>query len=136
MKFEKIYSIKKGEWTKWSDTLAEAIRDFLSVYTFYPNFIEASEHTLSQFDFLTTVRQDERQRVVIEDDVTGITRLPDKTEEIALGSFSFRDQDIDFVVDCQLADKKFRLVYDDDPDYDEPEIPIDCPENEYDLILV
>ena len=28
MKFEKTYLIKKGEWTKWSDTIANAIEDY------------------------------------------------------------------------------------------------------------
>ena len=51
MKFQKVYSIKKDEWMKWSDTIAGAIKDFCSVYTFYPNILEANYHTFSQFDF-------------------------------------------------------------------------------------
>ena len=131
MKFEKVYSIKKGEWTRWSETLAEAIKDFQSVYTFYPNILQANDHTFSQFDFLANVVPNERQRVTITDDVTGTTKLADETEDIYLSGFDFCDEaDIDFAVDNHLTDKEFRLVYDDEPEWDEPEIPENCPVNE------
>ena len=131
MKFEKIYLIKKGEWTKWSDTIANAIENFYSVYSYYPNILEANDHTFSQFDFLVNVKPDERQRVADLDDVTGIKRLPDETENILLKSFDFHDDaDIDFAVDNQLTDRKFRLIYDDEPEWDKPEISEGCPENE------
>ena len=137
MKFEKVYSIKKDEWMKWSDTIAAAIEDFQSVYTFYPNILEANDHTFSQFDFLVNIIPNERQRVVHKDDITGIIKLPDKTENIFLRSFDFCDEaDIDFAVDNHLADKDFRLVYDDEPEWDEPEIPENCPENEFEPCLV
>jgi len=136
MKLEKKYSIKEGEWTKWSDTLASSINDFYKTYTFYPNILEANDHTLSQFDFLTNVRPDERLRVSGKDDISGITKLPAETEEIKLNSFSFYDAaDLDFAVDNQLADKEFRLIYDDEPEWDEAEIPVGCPEEEVDLVL-
>ena len=137
MKFQKVYSIKEGEWTRWSDTIADAIRDFCSVYTFYPNILEANDHTFSQFDFLVNIMPNERQRVVCTDDVTGTTKLPDEIENILLRSFDFCDEaDIDFAVDNQLADKKFRLIYDDEPEWDEQEIPVNCPENEFEPCLV
>ena len=137
MEIEKIYSIKEGEWTKWADTLADAIMDFHNAYTYYPNILEANDHTFSQFDFLANVVPDERQRVVHEDDVTGIKRLPSETENILLRSFSFYDAaDLDFAVDNELADKKFRLVYDDEPDWDELEMPVDCPEDELELVYL
>ena len=135
MKIEKIYSIKKGEWTKWADTVADAVRDFYNVYTFYPNILEANNYTFSQFDFLTNVVPSERQRAVRHDDAEEIKGLPDETENIRLCSFSFRNTaDIDFAVDNKLADKEFRLVYDDEPEWDNPEITIDCPENELETV--
>jgi len=48
MKIEKIYSIKEGKWTKWNDTLADAIDDFHIVYTLYPNILQANDYTFSQ----------------------------------------------------------------------------------------
>ena len=139
MKFEKVYSIKKDEWMKWSDTIAAAIRDFCSVYTFYPNILEANDHTLSQFDFLTNINPVDRQRVIREADISGIRFkvLPDETENILLNSFNFgKKADIEFAVDNHLAEKEFRLVYDDEPEWDEPEIPVNCPENEFEPCLV
>ena len=136
MILEKIYSIKEGEWTKWSDTLADAIKDFHNIYTYYPNILQANDHTFSQFDFLTNVVPDERQRVVHEDDITGVKTLPDETENILLRGFNFCNAaDIDFAVDNQLADKEFRFVYDDEPDWDEPEMPVECPENEVEIVV-
>jgi hypothetical protein len=133
MKIEKTYSIKKGKWTKWSKTLADAIDDFQTFCTYYPNILEANDHTFSQFDFLTNVDPNERQNVSCMDDITGKIKYPDETEKILLRSFSYCNADIDFAVDNQLADKQFRLVYDDEPEWEEPEIPVNCPENEFEI---
>ena len=136
MKFEKTYSIKKGEWTKWSGSLVEAIEDFHNVYTFYPNILEANDYTFSQLDFLTNINPNERQHVAFIDDVTGAKRLANETEKITLGSFNYDryNVDIDFAIVNQLADKEFRLVYDDEPEWYEPETPEDCPENEIEKV--
>jgi len=134
MKFEKVYSIEDGKWTRWSNTIADAIKDFCSVYTFYPNILEANDHTFSQFDFLANINPVDRQRVIREEDILGIRFkvLPDETENIYLNCFDFSNKaDIDFAVDHHLADKEFRLVYDDEPEWDEPEIPENCPVNEF-----
>jgi len=132
MKIEKLYSIKIGKWTEWSETLANAIKDFHITYSLYPNILQANDYTFSQFDFLVNINPAERQQVVVEDDLTGIMKLPNKKENIILSGFDFRNlADIDFAVDNQLTDKEFRLVYDDDPEWDETEKPIDCPENEF-----
>jgi len=131
MKLEKTYLIKKGEWTNWSETIAESTRDFYNVYTFYPNILEANDFTFSQFDFLTNVNPDERQHVASKNDVTGEIKFPEETENILLSSFNFCDEaDIDFAVNNQLADKEIRLIYDDEPEWDEPEIQGNCPEDE------
>jgi len=131
MKIDKTYSIKEGKWTKWSSALADAIKDFYSTNTLYPNILEANEYTFSQFDFLTNIMPDERQNVVIEDSLAGTRSLPNCSEKILLSGYNNNDADIDFAVDNQLADKEFRLVYDDDPEWDEPIIPEECPVNEY-----
>ena len=131
MTIEKLYSIKDGKWTEWSETLADAIDDFHIVYSLYPNILQANDYTFSQLDFLVNITPDERKQVVIEDDITGTISLPGKTENITLKSFDYCNfADIDFAVDNQLADKEFKLVYDDEPEWDNPEMPEDCPENE------
>jgi hypothetical protein len=135
MKFEKLYTIKKGEWMAWRETLADAIDDFYEVYSMYPNILEASDHTLSQFDFLVNIMPDERQHVQKKDDVTGTISMPGKSETILLSGFDSIYTDIDFAIDNQLADKEFRLVYDDEAEWDEPYKPEDCPEEELETIL-
>ena len=134
MKVEKLYLIKEGKWTKWSDILADAIDNFYTTHSLYPNILQANDYTFSQFDFLVNIMPDEKQKVVREDDVTGTMELPDKTEDIYLKSFDYCDlADIDFAVDNLLADKEFKLVYDDEPEWDEPEMPEDCPKNEKEI---
>ena len=138
MKFQKVYSIKKGEWTRWSDTIADAIKDFCSVYTFYPNILEANDHTFSQFDFLANINPDDRRRVTREEDIIGLKFkvFPDETENINLSVFNFGNETgLDFAIDNHLPNKEFRLVYDDDPEWDEPEVPENCPVNELELCL-
>ena len=135
MKIEKTYTIEEGKWTKWNDTLADAIDDFHIVYTLYPNILQANDYTFSQIDFLVNIIPDERQKVVKVDDVKGTMSIPNKTENIALQSFNYCDlADIDCAVDNQLTDKEFRLVYDDEPEWDEQEMPEDCPVNELEII--
>ena len=135
MKVEKTYTIKEGEWTTWSDTLAVAIKDFHSVYTLYPNILEANDYTFSQFDFLVNINPYERECVRLEDSITGAMKLPNQAEIISLKSFDCQNADINFAVDNQLADKQFRLIYDDEPEWDEQVIPEDCPENELDEVF-
>ena len=131
MTIEKKYLIKENKWTEWNETLADAIDDFHTFYALYPNILQANDYTFSQFDFLVNIIPDERHKVVRVDDVAGTTSLPDKTENILLSGFNYcKTADIDCAVDNQLADKEFRLVYDDESEWDEPEIPDDCPENE------
>ena len=63
--------------------------------------------------------------------------LPAETENIRLCSFRFYDaDDLDFTVDNELADKEFRLVYDDEPDWGEPEMLVNCPEDELELVYL
>jgi len=124
MKFEKVYSIKEGTWIKNTKIFAEAIENFYDVFSYCPNILEANDHTLSQFNFLT--------------DVVMEKRLSDKTVQIFLCSFRHwqYNEDIYFAVDNQLADREFRLIYDDEPEWDEPEIPEKCPVNEFEPCLV
>ena len=131
MKIEKIYSIGEDKWEEWGKTIADAINDFYRNYAFQPNILEANKHTFSQFDFLSNVNPKDRERVANVDDVTGKTKLPDKEENILLNGYNYCDTEIEFAVDNLLSDKEFRLIYDDEPEWDEPELPVGCPENEF-----
>jgi hypothetical protein len=81
--------------------------------------LEANEHTFSQFDFLTNVMPGEKQRCTKIDDVK--TSKNDKNEDITLDSFTSLCASVDFATDNRLKDKEFRLVYDDEDDWDEQE---------------
>ena len=95
------------------------------------------QHTFSQIDFLVNINSDERKYIASVDNITGIKKLPDENENIRLCSFSFRNTaDIDFAIDNQLADKGFRLIYDDEPDWDYTGISAPCPENEFEITTV
>jgi hypothetical protein len=61
-------------------------------------------------------------------------RLMNETEMITLSGFDYNNADIDFAIDNQLTDKEFKIIYDDEPEWDEPEIPEDCPDNEFEIV--
>jgi hypothetical protein len=42
----------------------------------------------------------------------------DKEDEVKLDGFECKLASIDFACDNQLADKEFRLIYDDEPEWD------------------
>jgi hypothetical protein len=117
MKLEKLYLIEK--WVDWNRLISDAIHDFFSSFSYYPNILEANEHTFSQFDFLVNEMPDEKQNAQRMDD--GKTSKADENEYISLSSFENSCASVDFAVDNQLKDKEFRLVYDDEADWDEQE---------------
>lgn len=125
MEFEKTYSIKKGKWTKWADTVADAIDDFYSVYSFFPNILLASDHTFSLFDFMVNLVPGEKQKVFSEDAITETMKRLNETDtdHVSITSFNYKNMKLKFAIDNQLAFNKFILIYDDNPDWDnEPEI--------------
>ena len=61
MKFEKIYLIDK--WTDWNHSLSKSIDSFYIDFSYYPNILEANNHTYSQFDFLINEMPNEKEKV-------------------------------------------------------------------------
>src|SRR5690606_23892926 len=51
MNYSKDYEIKK--WSEWLDELTDAARDFYQTFDKTPYLLEATEHTLSQFEYMT-----------------------------------------------------------------------------------
>ncbi|GHT11408.1 hypothetical protein AGMMS4956_04390 [Bacteroidia bacterium] len=127
MKKEKMYTFQK--WERWSHAIASAMEDFWNTFHLQPGILEASEHTLSQFDYLTNINPQDRKNAHRDKGYTP-PRLTGRAleEEIKLYGYSKTGIDLDFAVDEQLADMMFRLVYDDDAEWEEddkitPEVP-------------
>ena len=120
MFFKKEYFII--EWTKWDSTVFGAIKNFYDTFTFKPNIMQANEHTFSQFDFLANVRPGDKQHIINEKG-----EKASEDEEVSIGGFGCKLTDIDFAIDNQLQDKTFCLIYDDDVEWVNSEMP-DAPE--------
>ena len=125
MKFQKTYELIN--WVDWHHSIFESLEDFYNTFSFYPNILEANKHTFSQFDFLVNVVPGEDLKVKrIENEFTSNK----SREEIRLASFKTEKCSIDFAVDEIIEDKKFILIYDSDPEWDDGDdkiidVPID-----------
>ena len=128
MKFEKTYLIDK--WTDWNHKLSKSIDDFYLNFAFYPNILEANNHTYSQFDFLINEMPSEKENVNKLNELTNKTEKLNKNEYVIISSFKTSKASVDFAIDFNLNDKEFRLIYDSDPDWDNDETTIDSPVNE------
>ena len=100
MKFEKKYLFKT--WNDWNHAIAFSSEDFYSQFHYYPNYLLANDYTLSQIDFIASIRPD---------------ISPNK-----IGSFSNEEKgyDISFCIENELLNKEFTLVFDDEADKDAP----------------
>jgi hypothetical protein len=130
MKFEKVYTIEK--WTLWSSFLKQSFDDFYHLFSFYPNILEANNHTFSQIDFLTNVVPGEKEKLRRINNVTGEITVPEPNEKISLTAFQTEANDLDFAVDENLLDRELRLVYDSEPDWgDEASFNVPIEKNEF-----
>lgn len=125
MRFEKMYMIAK--WTDWNCKLFESIDDFFECYSYFPNIIEANNHTYSQFDFLINEIPNEKQRVAKLNDLTNIIEKPNSKEYVKISGFETMKASLEFAVDVKLKNKEFRLVYDSEPDWGDSFEIIDTP---------
>ena len=128
MKFQKKYMIKN--WIDWSHLIHESSEDFYKTYSFYPNILQANNHTFSQFDFFVNEVPGEDSKVKRIDKEFEPHDVP---HEIKLASFETEKYSIDFAVDETLNDKEIILIYDSDPDWDDGDndILIDNPIDEF-----
>jgi len=129
MKFEKIYLIDK--WTDWNHSLSKSIDSFYIDFSYYPNILEANNHTYSQFDFLINEMPNEKEKVNRLNELTNKIEKPNKNEYIGISTFETIKTSVDFAIDNNLKDKEFRLIYDSDPDWDEDNLIIDSPVEEF-----
>jgi len=125
MRFEKMYLIDK--WTDWNSRLFESIDDFFENFSYYPNIIEANNHTYSQFDFLVNEMPTEKQRVAKLNELTNIFEKPNSNEYISLSGFNTLKTSVEFAVDEKMKNKEFRLIYDSDPDWGNTDVIVDSP---------
>jgi hypothetical protein len=125
MRFEKMYMIDK--WTDWNCKIFESIDDFFECFSYYPNIIEANNHTYSQFDFLINEIPNEKQRVAKLNDLTNIIEKPNSKEYVKISGFETMKASLEFAVDVKLKNKEFRLVYDSEPDWGDSFEIIDTP---------
>lgn len=100
--------------TDWKGSIHEAVLAFHTRHDVYPNIFECNEHTGAQFDFL--VNNDLRERDYIRYSGKGI---PTKSgDELLLTGFHGENYQLEFATDAELPDMVFRLVYDDEPEWD------------------
>jgi hypothetical protein len=112
MKFEKTYDIK--EWAKWDAIVFDSVKNFSETFSCKPNILQANEHTFSQIDHLTNIRAGYKRNVI--DTRTG--NKADEKDEVKLDGFECELASIDFACDNQLVDNEFRLIYDNEPEWD------------------
>ncbi len=60
---------------------------------------------------------------------------PDENHYIKISSFETSKASVEFAVDNNLKDKEFRLIYDSDPYWDEDDLIIDTPVDEFEKDL-
>lgn len=120
MKFEKKYTLTR--WTEWNLFLAQSIEDFFQSFSFYPNILEANNHTHSQIDFLTNVVPGEKDKLYRKDELTNSKLKPLPGEDVCVSVFKSSACSLDFAVDNNLNDREFRLNYDSNPEWDNQEL--------------
>jgi hypothetical protein len=128
MKFEKMYDIK--EWARWDAFVFDSVKNFSETFSCKPNILQANEHTFAQIDFLTNISSGQKKNVI--DTRTG--NKAGEEDEVKLDGFECELASIDFSCDNELADNEFRLIYDDEPEWDEPEKEDNVPEDELQVI--
>jgi len=100
MKFEKKYIFKT--WNDWNHIIAFSVEDFSSHFHLYPNYLLANDYTLSQIDFIASIRPNINPKMI--------------------GTFTSKEKGYEalFCIENMLLDKEFILVYDDESDEDTP----------------
>ncbi len=122
LKHQQAYRI--DEWTDWKNQIDQSVKVFRATHGVYPNILQCNEHTASQFDHLVNMVAGEREKV--SHSKTGVQ--PKDCEDISLDAFMGGGYLISFALDEELPDQIFRLVYDDDPEWENDD-PKQAPKN-------
>lgn len=113
LKHQKSYPV--SSWSSWKKDIDLSVKAFFAEFSVYPNLLQANEHTASQIDVLVNFDASEREKIV--DIRNGGT--PPEGEEIVLSGFSGKEYDLDFALDDQLPDMTIRLIFDDNPQWED-----------------
>lgn len=124
------------KWTDWKHLLSDSIDEFFNTYSYYPNILEANEHTYSQFDFLINAMPNERTKVKNEQNLNNEFDKSIEKEHIKISSFDNVKTSVDFAIDIKLKDKEIRLIYDSEPDWSDDDIIIDLPAEEIEKVKI
>lgn len=118
LKHQQAYRIE--EWTDWKNQIDQSVKVFQATHSVYPNILQCNEHTASQFDHLVNMVAGEREKV--SHSKTG--KPPKDGEDISLDAFMGEGYLLTFALDEELPDQVFRLVYDDNPEWenDDPKL--------------
>ena len=107
------------KWTKWQQSISEAVEEYILEYGVYPNVLIANSHTLSQINFLINNIPGGKKEVYRRDEKT-YKKIPvDETEEIELAALENENYTIHFAFNEKIKDKDFMLFYKDHPDIDD-----------------
>ena len=123
MKFEKQYKFET--WNEWDHIIHISAEDFFNQFHFYPNYLLGNQHTFSQIDFIANMRPD--MDIYKVEELTGKEYVVEKEKQTGIGIFTDKQCgfEIQFCIEEELADKEFNLIYDDEPDEDDEDVPIE-----------
>lgn len=120
LKFQKNYNIEN--WSHWKQDIHKAVELFAEEFSVYPNILQTNGHTGSQFDSIVNLDENERLNVVN----SKTAKSPSAGEEVILDAFSGANYVLEFALDDHLPDLGIRLIFDDEPEW-ENDIPDNTP---------
>ena len=94
-----------NQWSDWLKELALSVEDFYNTFDKLPNILEASEHTFSQFEFMTEVSP-------IGQEIKNVdtNKIGNQTKKPRIRELTFKDQcTLTFHVNDKFLDKIYRL---------------------------
>lgn len=107
-----------SELTEWEHTIHRAIELFEKQTGVFPNVFECNTETGSKFDHLVNHELRMRQHLLF----TAEGEVPQDSEELVLTGFHGEQYNLQIATDDELPNLAFRLIYDDDPEWDRPAI--------------
>ena len=98
--------------------LNSACEAFYALTGLYPNIMVSSHHIYTEIDSLLNRRRDERREKSGQGELFEASPFaPAGDEEISLSAFQTNNCELDFAIDNSLEEKKFLLVYDNEPEF-------------------
>ncbi len=94
-----------NQWSDWLKELALSVEDFYNTFDKLPNILEASEHTFSQFEFMTEISPIGQELKNVD-----TNKIGNETKKPRIRELTFKDQcTLTFHVNDKFPDKKYRL---------------------------